>query len=130
MRTWRWVPALIWGAFIFVLISIPGKDIPSSDWMQMISLDKWIHAGVFAVLMILVFHGYKQYDFARPRYYVNVILLLLVIIYGGGTELYQHFFLADRYADVYDFLANSVGAIIGMLIYQRYAIAFYRRFQN
>lgn len=130
MRLPRWVPAFIWAGIIFVLISIPGKDIPAADWMQWVSIDKWVHAGVFAVLMILVFHGYEQYDFARPRYYVSVILLLLTVFYGGITELYQHFFLADRYADVYDFTANAIGAIIGMLIYQRYARAFYRRFQN
>lgn len=126
----RWVPAFVWAAFIFILCSIPGKDIPAADWMQMISLDKWVHAGVFAVLMIFVFHGYGQYDFARPRYYVSVILLLLAVVYGGITELYQHFFLPDRYADVYDFIANSIGAIIGLLIYHRYASDFYRRFQN
>jgi len=130
VRIRRWLPAFAWAVVIFVLCSIPGKDIPTQDWMQIISLDKLVHAGIFAVLMLFVLHGYGSSDLIKPLSQTSLLLLFSVIVYGGVTELYQHYFLPDRFADVYDFIANSFGAIIGLLIYHRYASGFYRRFYN
>jgi len=37
----------------------------------------------------------------------------LVIYYGFTIELVQHFLIIQRYFDLWDVLANSVGAVIG-----------------
>jgi len=117
----RLLPAIVWAAFIFVLCSIPGKDIPAAGWMDIISLDKWVHFGVFAVLMWLTLRAvrahYRQEHFALDGRW---IWLLLVVLYGGLTEGYQHWMLEDRYADLYDFVANTAGAIAAWWIYERY----------
>lgn len=115
------MPAVLWAVLIFLLCSIPGKDIPGAGWMEVISLDKWVHFGIFAILMIFILHAIRrQYSAESWRFDGRWVWLIAVVIYGGLTELYQHWMLADRTADVYDFIANTAGAIIGWSIYERY----------
>lgn len=123
----RFIPALLWAALIFVLCSIPGKDIPTAGWMDLISLDKWVHFGVFAVLMGLLLHALrKQYNAYPRRFDERWYWLIAVVAYGALTEGYQHWMLEDRYADVYDFVANTLGALAGWWIYERYLSARFR----
>jgi VanZ family protein len=124
-------PALLWALLIFILCSIPGKDIPSSDWMHLVALDKWVHFGMFAVLVVLMLHASRTLlpgGEWKPKH--KWVLFFIAVVYGAFTEMYQHLALEDRYADVYDFLANTLGAIVGVWVYDRYASAFYRRWNN
>jgi hypothetical protein len=51
----------LWILFIFLLCSTPGQYIPSAGWMEMLSLDKLVHAGIFFVLCVLFFlFAFKQ----------------------------------------------------------------------
>ncbi len=117
-RLW---PALLWAVFIFVLCSIPGKDIPAAGWMDVISLDKWVHFGVFGVLMWLILRAVRsKYAAEALALDARWIWLTVVILYAGLTEGYQHWMLEDRFADLYDFIANTFGAIAAWWIYERY----------
>jgi glycopeptide antibiotics resistance protein len=112
---------IFWALLILVLCSIPGKDIPSVGWLQILNPDKWVHATIFAVqyllLMFAFSHNYvdKLGHFAGHWWAVTLSLL-----YAALTEVYQHVFLPDRYGDVYDFIANAVGVLLGVWLYYRY----------
>lgn len=126
----RWWPAALWAAIIFVLCSIPGKDIPSAGWMHAVSLDKWVHFIMFAVLSILVLHALRRSS-GRDEYWpFQWWWIGVVVLYGALTEGYQHWFLEDCYADVYDFVANTLGALVGTWIYHRYHHLYYRRVES
>ena len=43
--------------------------------------------------------------------------LTISIVYGGLTEVLQAVMLSSRFGNFWDFLANSVGAIIGALVF-------------
>lgn len=111
---------IVWAGIILILCSVPGKDIPTAGWMQMVSLDKWVHFFIFVVQMIFVMRAVDARNSPEQRSISHWIWFVAVVAYGGLTELYQQYFLTDRQADIYDFVANAAGATAGWLIYERY----------
>lgn len=122
----RWtIASILWALVILALCSIPGKDIPAANWFELISLDKWVHGAMFAIQYLLLIRAFApnfiSHIFKSSK---NWWVVLVVVAYGALTEFYQHAFLTDRVADIYDFLANTFGVFIGILIYKRYAARF------
>ncbi len=112
---------ILWALLILVLCSIPGKDIPSVGWLQILSPDKWVHAAIFVVQYLLLMLAFsKEYIDKFWLFAAHWWAVTLSLFYAGLTEVYQHLFLADRFGDVYDFIANAVGVLIGVWFYDRY----------
>lgn len=112
--------ALLWAMLIFILCAIPGKDIPFGGIWDILSLDKFIHASLFFILVVLLIQGFsKQIQMTLFNKNVKVLAVILCVIYGGSLELMQDAFFEDRTADVYDFIANSFGALIGVLLFEK-----------
>lgn len=100
---------------------MPGKDIPHVSWMEVLAFDKWVHAGIFLVLAVLIIRAMKL-TWIRVTHFTAALTALVVCIpYGGILEIMQGTLLADRSADLYDFIANSAGAIIGVVLYRKLA---------
>lgn len=111
---------ILWALMILVLCSIPGKDIPSVGWLQVLSPDKWVHAVIFAIqYLLLMFAFSKEYVPKFWQFHGHWWAVMLSIVYAVLTEVYQHMFLPDRYGDVYDFIANAVGVLLGLWLYYR-----------
>ena len=128
MKLLKFIPAILWALLILFLCSIPGRDLPAAGWMDLVSFDKWAHFALFAVQMGLLLHAIrKQYSAYPRRFDERWYWFGAVIIYGGLTEGYQHWFLEDRTADIYDFVANTAGALAGWWIYERYLSVRFRR---
>lgn len=106
-------PAFLWALLIGVLCAIPGKDLPHSDWLEMLSFDKFVHAGIFGVQFYLTARGFLYQDRSTFfRKYHNVAAIILSIAYGGLMEILQGALFVERSADIYDFIANSFGVLI------------------
>lgn len=107
--------ALLWAIFILILSSIPGSDIPKVSYWQM---DKFVHAFLFLILSFLLIRGFKkQSRFFLLKHYAILFTIICCIAYGGLLEVLQDVVFEDRSADIYDFIANSIGSILGLLIY-------------
>lgn len=110
-------PVLIWALIILLLCGMPGKDIPHFSWLEALSFDKWVHAGIFFVLAILGIRGLKlQHKFILQEWAIR-ITAVWCISYGGLLELLQAALFEERSADIYDFIANSFGVVIGVWAY-------------
>lgn len=117
----RFGAPIFWAILILVLCSIPGKDIPSVGWLQVLSPDKWVHAAIFAVQYLLLIFAFSNKHVARlGQFSGHWISIILSLLYAALTEVYQHVFLPDRYGDVYDFIANAIGVLLGIWLYYRY----------
>ena len=113
-----WYP-LAWFLVILVLCGMPGKDIPHISFLELLAFDKWVHAGIFFILALLLMRGMKL-SYPRVAYITAVFFTLAVSIpYGGLLEIMQGTLFEDRSADLYDFIANSFGAICGVLLYRK-----------
>jgi glycopeptide antibiotics resistance protein len=109
-----------WALLIMILCGIPGRDIPHISFLEMLSFDKWVHAAIFVVLTLLAVRGFRlQHTSEKFNKHAVVIALLLCISYGGLLEVIQGTLFAERSADIYDFIANSFGCILAVLIYPK-----------
>lgn len=105
-----WFPS-IWMIFILILMGIPAKDLPDFDWANLLSFDKWVHFGLFAILCILWF---KPLSSATKK--PALFSLIISFIYSFLTEFFQEFFVSDRICDIFDIAANLAGSTVGWLI--------------
>lgn len=111
-----------WALLIMILCGIPGRDIPHFSFLEMLSFDKWVHAGIFFVLTLLAVRGFRlQHKFKTLKDPALVIALVLCISYGGLLEIMQGTLFEERSADVYDFIANSFGCILAALLYKKFS---------
>jgi VanZ family protein len=98
--------AILWTIFIMVLLTIPGKSIPS---VSIFEFDKLIHAGLFFVLTVAWLRA------VAGRYVYKAVLVVgAILIFSFVSEWFQEVLPIGRTADVFDAVADSIGALIGL----------------
>lgn len=108
--------ALLWAAVIFGLCSMPGSLIPTVSWLELLSFDKWVHAGVFFILVTLFGISVTAHQQNKKLIYFYFILSVL---YGGSLEIMQATVFSERSADWLDMVANSFGCVMALLLNNR-----------
>jgi glycopeptide antibiotics resistance protein len=105
LRTLFWLFSVSWMALIFWLSSSP--DAQGGLWfLDLIPFhDKGAHALAFGFLAVLLY-------FASGRFW---IAFLLTSLYGLSDEIHQHF-VPGRSADVTDWIADTVGAALALVV--------------
>jgi VanZ family protein len=110
-----YVPALLWLLIILVLSGYPGSNIPKLPALQ---LDKLIHTFIYGVLAICMAIPYtSEFSIKKTRWSIGLKIVLLGVFHGGLMEILQENFFNNRSADWYDFFANTLGAILGVLFF-------------
>jgi len=106
-------PALLWTIFIFVLLTLPGKLLPKEDSF-IPNLDKFIHVLLFGSFVFLwcMYYASKQEkdDNLKPLF---IRILVIGCVYGIAMEYIQKYFIPNRYFDIYDIVADTLGALAG-----------------
>ncbi len=105
----RWIPAILYAIFILSLSSISGSNLKSPAFSQ---YDKILHG-------ILYGGAYLAFYYAMRNPFMT---LVLVLAFAGFDEYYQSF-IPDRHSNIYDWIADAIGAttlMILCLIYERY----------
>lgn len=97
---------LSWFCIIFVLCATPGEYIPSNDWLELLSFDKLVHAGMFFFLYTLAALLILKHKAAN---YFFTLALLFCLLYGLSLEIMQATVFRNRSADYKDMIANSAG---------------------
>lgn len=119
------LPAFIWALVILGLCSVPGRDIPHISFLEMLSFDKWVHASVFFLLVILSIRGFRlQNGSAYFKSNAGFMAVGLSVAYGGSLEIMQGTLFSERSADIYDFIANSFGCFVALFLYPKIAKRF------
>ena len=107
--------AIAWAIIIFLLILMPGAEMPKMD--DVFSFDKFAHTGVFSVLTFLLIIGFsKQFTFDFLRRNPVKWSVLFSAVYGSVLELGQAI-VPDRYANFYDLVFNMMGVLLGYVLY-------------
>jgi VanZ family protein len=108
--------ALLWAVLILILCGTPGSYVPSASWMEMLSVDKLVHAGIFFVQATLCFLIVKRSESATSGHY---LWLTACIFYGVLLEWLQANVFSERSSDIYDMAANTAGCLIALVLRQR-----------
>lgn len=88
--------------------------MPHAGWLDAIHFDKWVHIGLFAVLIFL-----WRASFNLDLDHYNSILLLAAFVYGLSVEVIQKYWIPNRSFDLFDLLADMTGAIAGLAVWFR-----------
>ncbi len=116
----RNIPAIVWALIIFLLCSMPSTAIPTFHWLDLLSFDKFVHASIFFVLQVLLMRGLllqSTVNFLHNQY--NTVAFLFSVCYGAVMELMQFYLLSSRSGDLLDFIANSFGCLVGLLLFNK-----------
>ena len=108
---------IVWSLLILMVCLMPGDNLPNSSFLSFKGADKLIHATLYLVLMILVGKGLVTYfssSYSRNR--VFVISFLYCLFIGVVIEFIQSVFVVGRLGDIFDVLANVIGASIGVVV--------------
>jgi VanZ family protein len=117
LSKYNFIVALCCTVIIFGLCSTPGRFIPTTSWLELLSFDKFVHASIFFALSYLwLVYVYYHYQLTS----VSISLtILLCIAYGGSIEIMQATIFSQRSGDWLDFIANSFGCFIGLLFFSK-----------
>lgn len=117
IKTFGWVVGEI--IIIFILLSLPGNNFQtSSKWFGNFPIDKLVHCCLFGSLAFSFFFHFEKsnskiFKSVRAKAYV----LIFCILYGIAMEYYQKYYVPTRGFDVNDMLADALGALLALPLF-------------
>lgn len=112
MLYFRRYPITFLLAFAIVLLSLlPVPDVRMT--VEVPLMDKWAHMVMYGVLTLVIWLEYiKAHRQMRGRRLL-LLAFLAPIAMGGVLELMQAYLTTCRSGEWLDFVANSIGAVVG-----------------
>ncbi len=106
-----YIPLIVYWILLLIGTSLPTNDLPS-----VAISDKFKHFGAFfglSILLALTLH--YQNKFLLLKKYFLAAALIITSLYGILDEIHQSF-IPGRYNEFLDWVADSLGAIAGILL--------------
>lgn len=107
----------IWTTVIIIGSSLSGNTLDQVSLLKIPYLDKLIHFLWYYVLYIAWYLFLLKQNPIRINFYYRIILLICIIGFGLLIELLQQYLFIKRSAELYDFLADCLGAIIAFITF-------------
>lgn len=102
--------------FVILYLTLAPKPLPDMD-LGLDYSDKIAHLLLFFVATCIFYFDYIKYRYPRhPRLDVIIAITLSSVIFGGLIELLQELMGMGRHQDIYDFVFNTIGAILAFVI--------------
>lgn len=111
------LPAFLWFVLIFILLIIPGKNLPEVTFLDKIYFDKWVHITLFAVQVYLSYTALKKIYPLSSAVFLNAAIYAW--LYGIAMEFVQKYWVPNRSFDVTDIIADGVGCLIAYFIFRK-----------
>jgi hypothetical protein len=111
---------IIWALFIAFLCGLPGRDIPHISFLELLSFDKIVHAGLFGGIVFWFCMPFKKSAFTKEdkvQWFLKITIA--TCLWGLTTELIQLYFIHNRQFDLLDWAADSLGAILAYFLCKR-----------
>ena len=106
-----YLPLAVYWLILFVLTSLPAKSLPKVEIG-----DKFEHLGAFfvlAILLSLALYYQNKNIFLKKNFLAASIVI--ASFYGVLDELHQYY-IPGRYTEFLDWFADTLGAVIGVLL--------------
>jgi VanZ family protein len=104
--------AIVWVFIITYLCFVDGSNF-NKPHINIPHLDKIVHFVMFFILGILLgIIGHIKHTRFNIKW-----LPFIAIIYGGVIEIVQQLFIPTRSGDVFDWVADTVGLIVGIVLF-------------
>ena len=107
-------PAIGWFLLSTVLLCLPGSRFPKYNWLSEIQFDKWVHIGLFGVLVVLCCWGFwSRKKEVTTHTKAFVLFAVFATLYGISMEYVQEGFIPNRSFDTGDIWADAAGSVGG-----------------
>lgn len=110
-KVYLWA-SILWTLLIIILCLCTFSDIPK---VSITNIDKLVHFSFHFIFVFLWYLFFKSQKVER-KINLKIKLVLASLIFGISIEIIQGLYTKTRSADVFDVLANSIGAITALLI--------------
>jgi VanZ family protein len=108
------IPAIFWLIISTILLTLPGSAFPSEDWLSKIQFDKWVHIGMFSIMVLLWCRAtLKKIKDTKKLRNIFLLIALLWLTYGIVMEFVQDNLIPNRSFDAGDIAADAVGCAAG-----------------
>jgi VanZ family protein len=112
-RNIYWFLSLFYAGIIFFLSSYPiPAQMPSFAFS-----DKVVHIMEYGILASLIYMALKSTH--TVTYKFILLAFVLAFLYGISDEVHQYF-VPGRHADIFDVMANGIGAFCFPLVLQKF----------
>ncbi len=114
------LPGIIWAFIIALLTLLPGCYIPKvTSLLDWLSPDKLVHLFLFGIFVILYIEGFsRQMQQAVLRKYAVGFSMLIGMVFAVLTEAMQKYIIPGRNGNIYDFLADLLGLLLGYMLWR------------
>lgn len=114
----KFIPGIAWFFVVLILVCTPGPDLPDvGDWFGKLSIDKFIHCGIFGLLALLWNWPVLKSNLPnlqKKHWFLKIALA--VSIFGIITELLQKYYIPGRSFSLIDCLADIIGGFGALII--------------
>ena len=105
-----------WMMFVTFFSLFSFSDVDTSRF-NIPHIDKAVHFTFYFLMVVLAYLAKTKGELKKNgRLKLLWYIVLFAIVYGIIIEVIQHVATNDRHGDPLDALANSTGAIVGMLV--------------
>ena len=109
------VYAIFWLILSTVLLTLPGSAFPKENWLDKIWFDKWVHIGMFSIMVVLWCWSTSELLGKRKKLLQFFILIAILFTgYGIAMEFVQQNFVKNRSFDTGDIIADAIGCVAGL----------------
>ncbi|MBC7948493.1 MAG: VanZ family protein [Chitinophagaceae bacterium] len=123
LRKFLYLAATIsWLIISIILLTLPSDDFPQENWFDKIWLDKWVHIGMFAVLVLLgclTWRAFQPGLDAKGLKRAFIITGIIGLVYGIIMEFVQMKFTNHRSFEIADIITDAVGCALGVIFSTR-----------
>ena len=120
-------PFLLWLAIIFFESNFPNDAYPK---VEIWGADKLVHMGVYGLLAALTYISLihqEKYPFLLKHAFLFTVI---VCAFYGATDEFHQYFVPNRDCEIWDWLADFLGAGIMILLIKYYLIKKYTLFKG
>jgi len=106
--------AIVWTGIIFFLCLISSEDLPSIN-LKIEGTDKGVHF-TFHFIFTILWMLYLNASFQKITKRQTIKVILTSFLFGIVIEILQELYTTTRKADVFDVLANTIGALAASIL--------------
>ena len=108
------IVAISYTLFVTIIMLLP---FSGSSKITIPYFDKIVHGVIYSIFTLVWFLNVAQWSKKNKATYILVSLVLF--IYGIIIEFIQGSFVANRTEDFWDVVANSIGIIVGIILFYK-----------
>ena len=116
--TCYWLPLIVYCLFIFIQSDYPSPEsLPSFAFS-----DKLLHFAAYAIMGVLFYRAYQTLPLQNNIQLLMLFSMISASLYGISDEIHQSF-IPDRDGSFSDAIADALGAVCGVYLYNMWMMA-------